>query len=306
MPSTPSQDLLAQARVEDCSYYTVSGKEIKFRTGKHTLSQMMMLPAGYTVYFPAGCELDLVKKAGFLSMSPVLMEGSPEKPIKVYSSDKTGNAFTVLQADTTSFLSHVVFENLNTLSYQGWNLTGATNFYESDVQLKDCKFQHNHCEDALNIIRSKFKMDHCEVSHTAFDGFDCDFCDGVVENSWIYRTGNDGLDFSGSHISVIKTLIEETGDKGISVGEESTVKVYASTIRNLQLGLAAKDLSQVTIESVVLDGLEIAFAAYQKKPEYGGGLIHLKKYTAKRVEKLHNIQVGSTIVVGSDTIKGSL
>lgn len=306
MPSTPRQDLLANAKVQDCSYYTIQGKEIKFRTGKHTISEMMILPAGYTVTFPAGCEIDLVKKAGFLCLSPVHMEGSPEKPIQVYSSDKTGNAFTVLQADTTSFLSYVVFDNLNTLSYQGWNLTGATTFYESDVEMDHCKFQNNHCEDGLNIVRSKFLMQDCEVSYTAFDGFDCDFCKGVVERSKIYRTGNDGLDFSGSEITIIKTLVEETGDKGISVGEESTVKIWSSTLRNIQLGLASKDLSKVTIESITLEGLDLGFAGYQKKPEYGGGFIHLKNHKSNGVEKLYNMQVGSMIVVGKDTIKGTL
>ena len=49
------------------------------------------------------------------------------------------------------------FTGLNTLSYKGWELTGGVTFYESDVRIKNCVFEKNKCEDALNIICSKFE-----------------------------------------------------------------------------------------------------------------------------------------------------
>lgn len=305
-PVTPSQDLFAEVKVENNPLYSVSGDQIHFKKGKFTVRQMLIIPKGYTVNFPPGCQLDFVQNAGFISRSPVIMAGSPTEPVLITSSDHTGNAFTVLQADTTSHLINTIFDNLNTLRYKGWNLTGATNFYESPLEMEDCKFQNNHCEDALNIIRSKFLMLGCEVSKTAYDGFDCDFCDGLVENSHVFDTGNDGLDFSGSSIHVRNTLMERTGDKGISVGEESNVRITKVTIKDNDLGVASKDLSEVMVESLTLENVSLGFACYQKKPEYGGSSMVVQNHTAKNVSKLHNIQVGSTLVIGTDTIRGKL
>ena len=101
----------------------------------------------------------------------------------------------MIQAKEESEMRHVLFDHLNTLNYKGWVLTGAVTFYESDVRMRNCVFQNNHCEDGLNIVRSKFDLESCTVQHAPFDAFDADFCSGVVRNSQFIDSGNDGLDF---------------------------------------------------------------------------------------------------------------
>ena len=107
------------------------------------------------VEFEAGTELIFNKNRYLLSYSTVKMIGDKNNPITIKSTDGTGSGFTILQANHTSKLEYVNFDGLNTFDNNNWILTGAVTFYESDVEISHCSFSNNHCEDALNIIRSK-------------------------------------------------------------------------------------------------------------------------------------------------------
>ena len=202
--------------------------------------------------------------------------GEEEAPILIHSSDGTANGVTVLQAKNKSTINYTTFSNLNTLAYKGWNLTGAVTFFESDVDIRKSIFTKNHCEDALNIIRSTFLFENSTVSQTFADGFDADFCTGLVKHSYFYKTGNDGIDFSSSDITIEDCTIEKVGDKGISIGEEGKAKIRNTTIDGAVIGIASKDFSKVIVYSATLKNCEQGFSAYQKKPEYGGAYIFVE------------------------------
>ncbi len=308
MPTAPTQALWEGIQLKSNAVYTVTDQQITFRAGEHRVTSDIIIPAGFQVVFEPGTQLNLIQKAKFISKSPVRMRGTEEFPIKIYSSDKSANGFTVLDAPRQSTLSYVLFEDMNTLNYEGWLLTGAVTFYESDVQMTHCAFTKNHCEDALNTVRCDFKMTNCLVSETYGDGFDADFCKGSIVNSRFFKTGNDAIDFSTSTIDIKNCKIELAGDKGISVGEQATVSVTETLIDGAVIGLASKDLSQLTVNSVTLRNCRQGFAAYQKKPEYGGATILVKKYDVNNIRQLHLIEKGSKLLlndklIGSEQVK---
>jgi hypothetical protein len=250
---------------------------------------------------PAGIQIDLVKKAKFLSKSPVFMYGTESAPIRIHSSDRSGNGFTVIGADEKSVMHYVVFDQLNTLDYKGWKLTGAVTFYESDVEIDHCSFINNLCEDALNTIRCHFDYRNSLISQTLSDGFDADFCTGDIWDARFSNTGNDGMDFSGSVIRVHSAYVESAGDKGLSVGEEATVSVDYLEVNGAPTGVASKDLSRLSIGYIKLKNCNTGFAAYQKKPEYGSAYISVDKYEAENVRHLHLIEKGSVLeLVGKE------
>lgn len=303
-PFVPAQELFENAKMIDSSLFTFSKKGIIFKKGKQAVNKDIIIPVGYKVYIEAGTELHFLKNTKFISRSPVFMYGTSEAPIKIYSEAGTANGITVLQAAEQSQLQYVIFEGLNTLSYKGWQLTGAVTFYESDVVIDHCVFKNNHCEDGLNIIRSTFELNNSLISNTAFDGFDCDFCKGTIEGTRFVETGNDGMDFSGSKITVTNCRVENGGDKGLSVGEEASVKVTSLTIDGAVIGVASKDFSSVQIDNIELLNCTQGFAAYQKKPEFGPATIVVKNYTAENVKFLYKLDTGSSINLKGKKIKG--
>jgi len=291
----PAQKIFAQKEIKSNKYYEVVGKEVFFRKGKYTWSKDIIIPKGYRVVFEAGVNADLVNNSKFISKSPVFLNGTNEEPIIIYSSDKTGNGFSILQAPTTSELYYVIFKDLNTLNYEGWKLTGAVTFYESDVIIKNCLFKDIHCEDALNTIRCNFNLENSMIVNTFSDGFDADFCTGLVLGTDFVNIGNDCVDFSGSRIEIKNSNMTNCGDKGVSAGEESYVVIDDVIVDGAVIGVASKDLSYLSIEKIVLKNCNQGFVAYQKKAEYGVSSIFVRAFTEENVKYLRTIAPRCTI-----------
>ncbi|MEZ4847153.1 MAG: right-handed parallel beta-helix repeat-containing protein [Bacteroidia bacterium] len=303
--STPVQKLFKNINLTSNEIFQVAEPVILFNPGKHRVDHDIIIPEGYTVEFPAGTQLDLVNKAKFISRSPVFMMGESENPILIQSSDHTANGFTVMETKEQSKMNWVRFEHMNTLNYEGWQLTGAVTFYEAEVDIRHCAFLRNHCEDGLNIIRSEFSMAESLVSETAFDGFDADFCNGRVINCRFVDLGNDGMDFSGSRITIADCEVENAGDKGLSVGEQSDVQATNLTVNKAVTGVASKDLSYLKIDRLELTACQTGLAAYQKKPEYGGAKIYVGDLVEKDVKYLHLIENGSLLNIKGKEVRSN-
>jgi hypothetical protein len=302
---TAFQKIFNQPTIITTDIYQVIGKKNIFNKGKYTVTKDIIFPEGYNVLFPSGVALNFIKKAKFISKSPVTMMGSEEAPILIQSTDFSANGFTVLQAASISKMTNVTFKGFNTLTTNGWNLTGAVTFYESDVNMNQCRFIKNRCEDGLNIVRSNFDITGLIIGETFSDGLDIDFGKGTLRDVYFYKTGNDGMDFSGSTITIENGIIKDAGDKGISVGEESTVHIKNIHIDGANIGVASKDLSRLVIDFIDLKRCNQGFTAFQKKPEYGGATIEIKDYKATEIRFLHKIQVGSKLTLKGEEVDNS-
>ena len=193
---------------------------------------------------------------------------------------------------------------MKNLDFKGWTLTGAVSLYESDVIMDHCIFRNNQCEDGLNVIRSDFELHHSLIENTAGDGLDADFCNGWIKQSHFLNTTNDAMDFSGSNIMIESCKVDGSGDKGISLGEESDASVLDTEIKNAVIGVASKDLSVMILDNIRLRNCEQGFTAYIKKPEYGGSTIIVKSYTAENIKRLHNILRSCVLQLGEQKIEG--
>jgi len=301
---TTQQELFENLKIESNELFEIKDNVVAFKKGKHQVSNDILIPENYKVFLPEGLELDLINKAKFLSKSPVFAAGTKAEPILIKSSDKSANGFTVLSPQDSCILKYVNFSNLNTLNYKDWKLTGAVTLYETKVAIENCTFDQNHCEDGLNIIRSEFVLKDCVVSSTYSDGFDADFCNGSIYRSKFLNTGNDGMDFSGSYINIYNCLVDKTGDKGISVGEESEVNCFDTKVLNSVIGVASKDNSILAIENLFLENCDQGFTAYQKKPEFGPARILVKSYESNNLRRLYQIGTGCSLQLpGKELIK---
>lgn len=298
-----AQELFANVDLKNNSHFSVVNTRIVFKPGKHTVDKPIIIPQGYLVVIPAGTQVDLIQKSFILTRSPVEMIGTEDSPIRFTSSDHTSQGFTVLQAQSRSKLQYVDFDGLNTLAYKNWILTGAVTFYESEGYFSHCSFRDIPSEDALNLVRSTFFAEYCEFNKTASDAFDTDFCKGEVQHCYFLNTTNDGLDLSGSIITVRDCVMDHNGDKGISVGEESDVSIFNTSVSNAVIGMASKDLSVLFVQNITLSNCDQGFAAYQKKPEFGGGRIIVDKYKSTNIRRLYAISPGSTLQLGQQLIR---
>ena len=127
------------------------------------------------------------------------------------------------------------------------------------------------------------------------DAFDGDFSDGYISNSSFINCENDAIDISGSNVIIDSVFIQNSGDKGISVGEGSILKATNITIIDSEIGVTSKDNSLLEIENIKIENTRLGFTAYQKKPEYGPGKIIVNKYKLSNVELSYLIENGSNM-----------
>ncbi len=268
---------------------------VVFNLGRHTIDKPLFIPAGKRVLIKAGTQIEFVKDGFIISYSGVNIMGDQDDPVRIKSIDGQKGSFTVLQASEPSLIRHTFFENQNTLAEDKWNLTGAVNFYESDVTFLHTSFGNSKCEDALNIIRANFELESCYFYNTFGDAFDADFCTGDIKNCIYKNCGNDAIDVSGSQINIVGTTIDITGDKGVSAGEHSNVKVEYTRIKDAPIGLASKDLSELTIKHVTITDCKTGIAAFQKKPEFGPAVIYLYEHSMENIKHKYMIEPNSKV-----------
>jgi hypothetical protein len=100
--------------------------------------------------------------------------------------------------------------------------------------------------------------------------------DGVIRNSVVrnlHGSNSDGFDIGeeSENVLIENCLIHDCTDKGISVGQSSTVNVLNSTIVNCNLGFGIKDLGEVALDHVTLYSNVFGVSCFEKNPGFGGG-----------------------------------
>ncbi len=304
--NTPLQDLLLTNKFDDSELIEITDqKEVVFMKGVINLNQTMIIPSGYQVIIGPGTKINLTNKAALISYSTINIIGMSNDPVIFTSSDFTGNGLIVLQTESRSKIDHVIFENLNTLDYKGWTLTGAVTFYESDVDISHTRFYRNQCEDALNIIRSDFTVNQSSFEYIYGDAFDSDFSTGKVLNTVFRNIGNDAIDFSGSEILIQNTRIEKANDKGISGGEKSKLIVENTSIVESNIGVASKDLSIVEVYNSEILDCNFGLVLFRKKPEYGPSKMMLNKTSIINPKIKMLIEKGSVLSLDNELFEGT-
>ena len=282
-----------------------SGNEIQVERGDWVLSQNLIIPEGYTLVCDAGTSLDLRNSAKILSYSPMIFIGSEDYPITISSSDSTGQGIAVLNSGGKSYLENVIFRNLSAPSQSNWELTGAVTFYESPVSISKCRFLDNRSEDGLNLIRSDFQIVDSLFRNCQSDALDSDFSNGSILRTSFVDSVNDAMDFSWSVVDISNSYVSGAGDKGISVGESSKIIVSSIEIRNSNIAVASKDLSELIIRASLIDNCNIGLAAYQKKPEFGPASISASGVKVLNSPVLHLIEEKSVLMLDSIRIDGT-
>ena len=120
---------------------------------------------------------------------------------------------------------------------------------------------------------------------------DLDFSEGKINNINFISCGNDGLDISNTSLNVRNFSSSNTGDKAISIGENSFFKGKNLFINNSFIGMGIKDGSEIIVDKVNIKNTQFPIAAYIKKKNIWLSNNRNKKlYFRKRGQK--DIRVG--------------
>lgn len=289
--SSGNLDLFAFIRVDR------QGKRAVVEPGIHVIDRNLVVPAPYVLSAQGGTKLILDNGAMILSRAPVRLIGGASDPVIITSEDGTGQGLTVISAGGESFMENVEISGMTNPSQNGWVLTGMVNFYESPLNVKNLRIYDNRSEDALNIIRSEFDMEHLEVRNAASDALDVDFGVGKIRKAVFTDSGNDAIDVSGTIIDLDDIRIEGAGDKGLSAGEDSRMTGRQLFIANAEVAVASKDSSNIRVDGLEISGAKVGLTAYRKKPEFGPASIEISGLTYDEAGVLRLIETDSDLTL---------
>ena len=279
---------------------------LRIHKGEWTIDRELIIPSGKELVVNPGVNINIIKDGQIICKSPFNCLGSAEEPITFSSSDSTGKGVLVLSGGKQSLLYHTSFDNLAPPSNDGWKMSGSVTFYESPVDIRNTTFAGNRVgDDCLNIIRSTFEMDHSFFKNTRADAFDCDFCEGLVNNTSFVDIGNDAVDISGTSMRLNNIIIKNVGDKGLSAGEDSEMTVKGVQISDAEIAVTSKDKSLLSIEDIEIIRSTIGITAFQKKSEFGPGNVVIKGLKMEETKIPYLIEKNSTLTIDSKVIPPS-
>ena len=307
IPSATLKQALKQHRFLT---HDVDTNSLTVQPGHWSVNKYLVVPDKMLLTIPKGTILDFDSRAGLIATGPVQIAGTPNEPVilKGNSTSNQWQGIAILNSKKPSVWSNVKIENTTGIKIDRWVLTGGINFYQADVQMDHVVLAGNKCEDALNIVRSNFKLDSVTIKNALFDAFDSDFSKGAVQGGAFenigHAGGGDGIDVSGSDVTVTGTRFKNIFDKALSVGEKSVLQADKVSIEKVAIGAASKDGSTLIIKNSKISQAHVAaLLAYIKKPEYGPGTILVSNLETDSVTTQAVSQTGSKILIDDIEVK---
>ncbi len=289
--------LMFASNYKNLGFVEESQDTLFFKSGRFEVSKNIIIPKGKKVVIAAGFELNLTQNASLISFSPLICNGLIDAPVVFTSDDGTGGGVFVSNAAGKSIIEYSEFTNLSNPQMNGWALSGAVNFYDSEVLITNSLFSENRCEDGLNIMNSNFVIDNSIFRDTQSDAFDGDFVTGRILNSTFINSGNDAIDVSGSRLTLTNIEIRNPSDKALSGGEASEITGSNIKIIGGEIGVVSKDLSAVKLTGLVIEDTRLGLSSFQKKTEYGAGLIVISNLTLINNELDYLIENNSVLTI---------
>ncbi len=276
----------------------------------YTDNSHIVVPAGVTLTIPKGVTLRMPPLGDLRVSGRLAMLGTEFNPISVESrlpSERWGS-IAIVDGDDVSQLSHVVMRG-GSLGSQPL-LERGTIFivrsevemdhldideglipifaWESNVSLRTSRIHTPHSGDGINVKHGEGLVEDCtfpgnvERDTDAID-FD-DVTNGIIRNNrnnrnnriYAFRGPNsDGIDVGEGCVDLLVTgnRIFNNSDKGISVGQGSTVRIEHNLIVGCLQGIGIKDTgSTAWIDHNTFAQCDIGVAVFEKNLGAGGGI----------------------------------
>ncbi len=226
-------------------------------------------------------------KAKIISSKNIETKAIVEEKKFYINSDKLWNWILIKDANIdgwTIFFNEYKDEKYEKIIYPRFNkrgLTGCLNFYNTQFIDANINVNRSSCEDGLNIMNSNGNINKINIENVSSDGLDSDFSNIYFKEIAINSAGNDCVDLSGGKYFIKAGNLSNCSDKGLSVGEKSSVKVDELIVKSSNIGVSVKDYSNIDLNYLSTNNTFICLESKQKKQEFGGALATINSTNCK-------------------------
>jgi len=267
----------------------------------------LVIPAHTKVTIEEGVQLIMPEGCNIYVYGILMIHGTETNPVEIDSYDSSWGAICLHHATGRSEFNHLILENAST-GGDPEIYPGAISAYHTDINLNgvvienvpanpvftqysnvwvdNCHFQSEGTCDLINvkyadsaIVENSVFMDSRMLDTDAID-FD-DVKAGIIRNNQIHNLvgeNSDGIDIGEGtlDVEIYENLITNCGDKGISIGQASSMKVYRNVIYNCNNAIAVKDFgTSASISNNTLVNNTIGVSCYEKNLGSGAGTAHV-------------------------------
>ena len=158
---------------------------------------------------------------------------------------------------------------------------------------------------SFHRLNQKSHVSNIYFENIKADAFDLDFGELSFNNIVCNNINNDCLDVSGARVFGENLLSKNTFDKGVSVGENSNIKITNIKTLNNNVGLAVKDGSKAIFKNVEFDKNNFDILVFNKKQEFSKPSLivdSLKKINKKKILQSQ----GTKLVINNKNFVGNL
>ncbi|MBW2399328.1 MAG: hypothetical protein JRG80_08650 [Deltaproteobacteria bacterium] len=253
--------------------------------GDYHLTADFIPPAGYGLVIAAGVSLRIDPGRSLLIRGPLRVRGTAQQPVRLRGAKLAqpwgvlavqGRGRSVVAARRPrSEIRYLELSGGSQDQLKGAFYSGQLSVHHQDLSLQHATLSRAFGDDALNVKYGNIDIRDSVFADNHSDAIDLDWCDGTVTRSFFGRSGRggDGLDLSGSKVTVTDSVFSAQRDKCLSVGEASTLWLRGSLLRDCEIALASKDDSVAEVQESLFLENERNFAAFVKKPIFGGATI---------------------------------
>jgi hypothetical protein len=180
-------------------------------------------------------------------------------------------------AGISAYNADLIIDHLTMVNIEGNPIVARY----SDVTLTNSNIHSKVTGDGINVKYGKARVENCIFEGNGMpdtDAIDYDDIEGGIIRNCIIKNfrafNNDGIDIgeAATDILIDSILVYDIFDKGISVGQRSTVNIANSTFLNCNMGLGLKDLSHINVDHCTFYSNGTAINCFEKNPGSAGGI----------------------------------
>lgn len=245
-----------------------------FEAGKSVhIDSLIHVPQGKRLQVPAGAELIMGEKGGFVVEGEIQFLGSKQEPIRIYPGGKDWQGIVLQNSNANNVIRYVEMRSARGVENLGMRHFGGVSIFRSTALIEHSSFRQFKSVDCINLFHSHVIAKNIEIEEAKDDGFDSDFSYGEISNSSFVGNGGDGVDLNQSFFRISDNKFIKNHDKGISVGEQSVALMVKNQFNGNHWGVGVKDAALATITENTFFHHDLAIAKLIKKPWYGKPLI---------------------------------
>jgi hypothetical protein len=238
------------------------------------LTKNTHIPKNLNFLIKEGVVISIIKNSTLFVEGNIKFIGKDKNEI-IIQSDGSGS---LIFLNNRVQIKNMIVENLGYPKLNRYILYGGLNFINTDLNLENIMVKNSQSEDAINLVDSTATLKNIIFDNIESDAVDIDF--GLVKFNTIICSNikNDCLDISGSKIIGTVLNVDKSGDKGLSVGENSEVEIKNLIVENSKIGFAIKDGSTVYLENVKSINNQHDIALFNKKQEFDVPFLEIKNF----------------------------